>query len=152
MNIKAGESYKTKCGEKATALCTDAPGFFPVIGFITYHQGQSSGAASWTTEGLENGKANVFPRCEDNDLVAEWTEPVTFDWSCLPAWANRFILLLQGGTWIYTQEEPALTLAGWRCYGDSNGSGKGIPIPAGYEPKSFTGDWKDSLMKNPNIQ
>lgn len=62
---------KTVSGLDAVVLCTDAPGKFPLKGYVVTREGEESLVAGWT----RNGTANV----RDFDLVLP-KPPVTSRW------------------------------------------------------------------------
>lgn len=69
MNITPG-FWKTHNGRKARVLCTDAPGNYPVIGYIENAAGGST-LCSWNLGGL-----NCINDYSTNDLVEPWTSPI----------------------------------------------------------------------------
>lgn len=70
-------------------------------------------------------------------------EPVTFDWSCLPAWLN-WIAIDDDDEWYAYPGMPSQSKR--LSYWDGD---KDLLIPEDYAPKGYTGDWKDSLMQRP---
>lgn len=78
----------------------------------------------------------------DEDIVEEW---IDFDWSCLPAWADMYIAMDKNGDWASYPDSPVLDIEEevWDT------GGYFILLPTDYFPKGFTGDWTESLMKNP---
>jgi hypothetical protein len=68
---------------------------------------------------------------------------IGFDWSCLPAWGNKYIAMDKSGIWYCYSAEPSL--GQYRFSGASC-----VQIPYEFSPENFKGDWKESLTKNPN--
>lgn len=74
-----------------------------------------------------------------------------FDWDCLPKWANKYISMNVNGDWCswggspYEDDYRRIWMINASCCYKSG-------IPSEFAPKNFTGDWKDSLFKNPNIK
>ena len=50
MTPEAGKTYTTRDGLTAKVLCTDAPGKYPVVGYIVENDDVSNGA-SWAADG-----------------------------------------------------------------------------------------------------
>jgi hypothetical protein len=67
-----------------------------------------------------------------------------FDWSCLPAWSNKYIAMDENGIWYCYSAEPSLD--------QSQFSGAYyVKIPKLFWPENFKGSWKESLTKNPKL-
>ena len=67
--------YKTRNGNKAVALCIDAPSDRPVIGYVTSKENSFAEEYSWHLSGVrqlnfENGL----------DIISEWREPDVKEW------------------------------------------------------------------------
>jgi len=85
------------------------------------------------------------------DLVGPWVEPLDFDWSCLPKWADRFIAMDEHKhRWCAYSNKPIQFEAIW--IEQSRESTLWLVIPVNYAPKNYTGDWKDSLRMNPKYE
>jgi hypothetical protein len=69
MKIEPGY-YRTRDGRKARVLCTDAPGRYPVIGYV--EEGSSILCEAWSASGEMVVGAKV-----GGDLLAPWTQPKT---------------------------------------------------------------------------
>jgi hypothetical protein len=61
--------YLTRDGRKAVVLCDDAPGMYPLIGYVLMRQGDAA-ANTWAHDG-----AGVFVGTKMNDLMPPVTEP-----------------------------------------------------------------------------
>lgn len=137
MKIEVGKFYRAKNGDKARIYATDGGLNSQIHGAVLQSDGRW--VIVWW---LKDGK------CMNNtwfDLVAEWIEPIDFDPSCLPAWAE-WIAMNEGGDWFWFQKEPTVTVS-------IDEEGVWMPIEAGmrggihhkYVPKDYTGDWENSL-------
>lgn len=71
-----------------------------------------------------------------------------FDWSNAPKWANKYISMDESGDWYVYSDYPEANRHTWYKRAGSAAT----KVPAEFAPKNFTGDWKDSLFKNPNIK
>ncbi len=135
MKIEAGKFYRTRAGRKARIYAIDCGVDWPIHGAVQ-HDGFWK-VCKWDN----NGKR---PNCIGGELslISEWIEPLDFDPSCLPAWAEWIAMDLNGTWWWYCDDPRP---RGAVCYvgGEDNCS----IIPEEYAPKNFTGDWKDSVHK-----
>lgn len=72
-----------------------------------------------------------------------------FDWSCLPAWSNKYIAMDRCGDWFCYESEPKKGESTWI------GQSRSFKIPKEFEPKRLPYskgiDWTKSLTKNPTI-
>lgn len=91
---------------------------------------------------LVSAKMVNTPWCES--FAKSKSPSIQFDWSCLPAWCNSFIAMDKNKDWYCYNLEPKLPPVGTMF------AGNGSKIPPHFAPKNFTGDFRDSLMKNPN--
>lgn len=141
LKIEAGKFYKLRNGFKAFVYrtgCEDDA--YTIHGYvIRTDKGDKEEVASWTDAG--NFYSDVSK--DEFDIVLEWTEPLDFDWDCLPKWADRYITMDADGNWYGHNKKPKLE---HNCYWNSNGDTVYIKR---YHPKNFTGDWKVSLFENP---
>ncbi len=67
-----------------------------------------------------------------------------FDWSCSPKWADQWIAMDADGEWFWYENGPKHRDDRW-----VNIDGTYSKIPETFQPKNFTGSWKDSLFENP---
>ena len=140
MKIEVGKFYRIRAGRKARIYAIDCGGHWPIHGAVLYD-------GFWEAcEWLNNGERF---NCIDSELslISEWTEPLDFDPSCLPAWAE-WIAMNEGGDWFWFQKEPTVTLSideEWAWMPIEAGMRGGIHHK--YVPKDYTGDWKYSLHK-----
>jgi hypothetical protein len=81
------------------------------------------------------------PSLWENSGWQPYVEPVTFDWSCLPPWMN-YISMDKDGVWSAYVVEPKIAKGYWM-------NEVFLQIVRDYEPKGYTGDWKDSIMQRP---
>jgi hypothetical protein len=81
--------------------------------------------------------------CHSYEGWMPYEEPVTFDWSCLPAWMD-WIAMDDDDEWYAYPGMPSQSKR--LSYWDGD---KDLLIPEDYAPKGYTGDWKDSLMQRP---
>lgn len=133
MKIEVGKYYRTENGDKARIYATDGELNRQIHGAVLQPDGRWV-LMCWASDG----------KCTHNpflDLIAEWTEPLDFDPSCLPAWAN-WIVMIENGSWFWHQSQPDMYTEGYWVGGSIDTKGY---IPQQYAPKNFTGDWKDSL-------
>lgn len=140
MKLEIGKEYKTRNGLKVKVYDIAESGDYPVI--AGGHRDGGIIAAAYAINGAYNLKYE-----SSYDIIGEWVEPLDFDWSCLPAWANNYIAMDQDGAWFAYSKNPEkrMELFAWR-----SGYGLAILIPEEYAPKNFKGDWENSLLKNPN--
>lgn len=131
VEIEVGKYYRTKNGNKARIYATDG-GFGKKI-----HGAFLRSDGAWIPEWwLKDGK------CMNNtwlDLIAEWTEPIDFDPSCLPSWAT-WIAMARSGNWVWFTSVPHMLDGDWDytyCRF----------IPKKYSPKNFTGSWEESAFE-----
>ena len=134
MKIEVGKYYRTENGDKARIYAIDGELNRQIHGAVLQPDGRWV-LMWWASDG----------KCTHNpflDLIAEWKEPLDFDPSCLPAWAEWIAMDLNGTWWWYCDDPRP---RGATCYvgGEDNCS----IIPEEYAPKNFTGDWKDSVHK-----
>jgi hypothetical protein len=144
LKIEPGKLYRTRDGRKARIYATDAGGDYPVHGATLESDIEQPywDAHSWTAE----GRLIDTPGKEDADIVAEWIEPVDFDWGCLPAWADKYIAKDPNGEWFSYADKPELSKEGHTTDGEFVG------IPAEFHPKGDFPDWRNTLHKNPKYQ
>lgn len=144
MKLEVGKFYKTRDGKKVEILKTDVKSKdYPVIGILLEIDG-SEIVKTYTHSG-----ENLINSTTIYDIVSEWQEPLDFDWSCLPAWCNKYIIMNRSGNWYSYPYKPFFAEDSnvWCC-----DNGVTIKIPKQYRPKNFTGDCKDSLFENPNLK
>lgn len=139
MNIQAGKDYKTRGGQNVIIYATDKGSHYPVHGAVLCSDG-TWGVESWSLNGMVH-----LQNEQHRDIVSEWTEPLQFDWDCLPKWADRFIVMESNGEWFCSNKKPSAAMIEWiPCVMSSSSN-----IPESHAPKNYTGDWKDSLHENP---
>lgn len=141
MKLEIGKEYVTRNGLKVKVYDIAGEGAYPVITGVI--KDNIITLTSYTIDGVY-----VPGRSGSYDIVGEWQEPLDFDWSCLPAWCNKYIAMDRGGEWFaysmapYKSSEYPIWCAQKR---EENAL-----IPEDYTPKNFKGDWENSLFKNPN--
>lgn len=140
LKIEAGKFYRTRDGRKAGIYRTDAKGKRPIHGYIVDSE---ENAFCWYKGGYSFSNRDVK---YENDLISEWQEPLDFDWNCLPKWANKYIAADPRGNWFSSNSK--ITFVRWGLNNQTDILGY---IPKEYQPKNFTGNWEDSLFKNPNL-
>lgn len=133
--IKVGAFLKTRDGRKVEILRADMNNRYPVVGIITDFSGNQYSFVC-TSEGTIGVKRSVCGL----DLISEWTEPVTWDWSNTPDWLNWLSMDKNGEWWLYSDKPDKFS-----CI--FNGS---LPcaIPESHEP-TYTGTWENSLTQRP---
>lgn len=139
MKIEVGKYYRTENGDKARIYATDGVLNNKIHGAVLQSDGRW--VIMWWSE---DGKCTHNPSFA---LIAEWMEPIDFDPSCLPAWAE-WIAMNEGGDWFWFQKEPTVMLSideEWVWMPIEVGMRGGIHHK--YVPKDYTGDWKNSLYK-----
>lgn len=136
MKIEVGKYYKTSDGRKARIYAVDCGGHWTIHGAVHYD-------GFWVAcEWMSDGERFINTKSQSS-LISEWTEPLDFDPSCLPAWAN-WIVMIENGSWFWHQSQPDMYTEGYWVGGSIDTKGY---IPQQYAPKNYTGDWKDSLHK-----
>lgn len=81
-----------------------------------------------------------------DELIKEWTEKPTFNnWDDLPSWINAYVAMDEGGEWFAFSERPSAFKDGFI----TNLGVVAIRIP-NHLTTPFNGDWRGSLIKNPN--
>ena len=142
LKIEAGKFYRTRDGKKAGIYRTDANHPEDSIhGYVISSDGAEH-SISW------HGDGKYISREEHGaDLIEKWQYPLDFDWGLLPPWCNKYVAKDISGDWYAYSNEPKL---GHCCfYYDFDATE--IEIPKDYQPKNFTGNWTDSLFKNPKL-
>lgn len=140
LKIEAGKFYRTRDGRKAGIYRTDVNHpEYSIHGYVEFDSVEYP--LVWRSDGryFDTGE-----HC--TDLISEWHESLGFDWDCLPPWCNKCIAMNEDGAWNAYSNEPTP-----RPWGSYNVYATIIAIPREYQPKNFTGDWTDSLFKNPNL-
>jgi hypothetical protein len=99
VKFEVGKAYRTRQGGKGVVLCTDAPGLWPLKGYVMAEGGEESNPFEWRTGGVEFSVEDERP----NDLVSIWEEPVSGE-----AW----MITSQGTNFFYWTEEEAREEAG----------------------------------------
>ncbi len=140
LKIEAGKFYKTRDGRKAGIYRTDVNHpLYSIHGYVIAPDGIEY-SRCWHSD----GKYMSVGGNEEN-LISEWQDSLNFDWDCLPKWRNKYIAMDENGAWYAYSNEPKQGTWGFCNYAAI------IEIPEEYQPKNFTGDWKDSLFKNPKL-
>lgn len=140
MTIQTGKQYKTRDGNRVTIYRTDAKGPYSVHGCIHHTHVPLDVVDIWSSDGKYNNLGGDRPL----DIIAEWSEPVTFDWRQVPLCCN-WIAMDSNGLWYAFDNKPNTAANHWtgsKCE-------YCITIHRYHYPKNFTGDWKDSLMQRP---
>lgn len=135
MNIELNKTYRTRSGQKCRIICVDAKGDRPILGLIENKRGGESVIALHEL-GVETPD-NPSPY----DLISEWTDPLEYDRSLLPAWCNKAIAMDADGQWNCYEEIPNVGLDENQWSSDGNFN----IIPDSHAPK-WKGDWRDSLL------
>lgn len=138
MKLEVGKFYRTRDGRKAEIRLIDKTIRRPVV-FTIEDESEWYGCE-------ENGRFHDIKR--ESDLISEWQETpedicnrIGFDASCLPAWMD-WIAMDRDGEWLAHNDEPKIEDGYW-----DNSEYDATLIPTKYEPKTFTGDWKESKFK-----
>lgn len=139
VKLEIGKEYVTRSGLKVKVYDIAESGDFPVIAGVLKNNRVYPNA--YTKDGRHS-----FVETDDLNIVGEWQEPLDFDWSCLPAWANEYIAMDESGVWCFYKIKPTLKGEYW-----STPDSSFYTIPTEYAPKNFKGSWENSLYKNPNI-
>lgn len=137
MKLEINTFYKTRDGRKARVICVDAKsqnGMYPIVALIESAGDETSYHYATSGAYCHFWKEHIL------DLLTEWTEPPTFDWSKLPAWATHAAQDDEGG-WYWYDRKPTLSDGGWYNEGEECGE-----IPKRYAPKNYTGPWQESLL------
>lgn len=145
MKIEIGKFYKDRIGRKVRIYAIEENGDYPIHGAVFDNN-------TWISRGFVlNGK--YFKSCTDSsdDIVSEWQEPLDFDWDCLPKWADRYIVMDRHKDWMCVESKPLIRYENSNAWTARAHSNYNI-IPENFYPKNFTGDWKDSLFKNPKYK
>lgn len=97
---------------------------------------------------------NRFIEFSYKEKVPLEEQQLDFDWDCLPKWCNDWIAMDEDGSWYSYNTKPRHdSYSSWLmeelmlC---QIGELMLCQIGNDYAPKNYTGDWKDSLTKNPN--
>lgn len=147
LKLEIGKEYVTRSGLKVKVYDIAESGTFPVIaGMFPVIAGVLKNNTIYPAAYTKKGR-RLFIETDDYDIVGEWQEPLDFDWSCLPKWANRYIAMDSSGVWCFHEFKPTLKDGYWLSEPDSCF----YTIPDEYAPKNFKGTWGNSLFKNPNI-
>jgi hypothetical protein len=132
MKIEKGKFYRTRGGEKVEVLTTERVASHPIV--IIHKDG-----------GIEvlrmNGMLHESKVVSDQDIIAEWTDPVEIPWSDYPTWC-KWVAMDKDGRWSLFNEKPRLVHGCWylQTY---------INVHPDYTPRNFTGDWTESLFERP---
>lgn len=135
MKIEVGY-WETRDGRKARVLCTDAPGEYPVVGYVV--SGGKADPWVWFPDG---SGLNCGGRL---DLERPWIDSPIIDWSKEREWVMA-IATDGGGTWFRYSKVPN---QGVNCWHDGGWSQRMHPT----EHPQFTGNWKDSLCVRPEVK
>lgn len=142
LKIEAGKFYRTRDGRKVRIYRTDVNhSEYRIHGYIISSDGVER-SCHWYGDGRY-----LFAGESGADLISEWEASLEFDWDCLPKWRNGYIAMDADGVWYAYSNEPTQEGA-WCCYHNDEAE---IVIPKEYQPKNYTGDWTDSVFKNPNL-
>lgn len=140
LKIEAGKFYRTRDGRKSGIYRTDVNHHeYSIHGYVIELNGDEY-SVYWRGDGrLFNTEECVI------DLIEKWQDPLDFDWGVLPPWCNKCVAMDKTGAWYAFSNEPKLCALGFYNHDVA------IEIPKEYQPKNFTGDWTDSIFKNPNL-
>lgn len=142
LKIEAGKFYRTRDGRKAGIYRTDVNNRrHSIHGYIVNPDGGEY-SSCWYGDGRF---FNTWQHSDD--LIEEWQSPLYFVWDCLPPWCNKYVAKDISGDWHAYSSKPKL---GHCCF-HYDFDATEIEIPRDYQPKNFTGDWTDSVFKNPNL-
>ncbi len=137
MKIEVGY-WETRDGRKARVLCTDAPGEWPVVGYIIC----GNNAEPWVW--FADGRGQKFGG--ELDLIRPWIDRPTIDWSKEREWVKA-VAMDRCGSWCRFDGIPTCAKENWL-----------IDDPFRYiwmhpsEYPQFAGDWKDSLCVRPEVK
>lgn len=141
MKLEIGKEYMTRDGFKVKVYDITNNENYPVIAGVTKNNIVTP--TSYTIDGVY-----VCGRSSSYDIIGEWQEPLDFDWSCLPAWANKYIAMDSDGAWFAFSNKPEKSTMRF-IWENTGKSCEAILIPKDYIPKNFKGTWENSLFKNP---
>jgi hypothetical protein len=91
-------TYKIRDGRKAVVLCSDAPGSWPIKGYVV-HDSDGSTARGWSRTGTVD--SNPLQQ-NDHDLIGPWAEPKP----PLTVTKDLWLMLWSDGAIITTDREP----------------------------------------------
>ena len=146
MKITVGE-WKTRDGSKAIVAASNA-GAHPMYYWIGWIYSAESKHARWingqSSSWDESGRFIGDEEDDDCDIVAQWIDPVPWDWSTTPPWID-WIARDEAGIWYLCDMEPSLIGKSWDLFG-----GVFHVIPSHYYPK-WSGDWRKSKTMRPGF-
>lgn len=135
MKIERDKFYRTRDGQKVRVVCTDAIGHYPVVGLAE----SETVCRRYRINGMWRDIESVTT---EHDLIAEWIDAPTVDWSKMAAW-HRWVAMGKSEKWYSFDVKPtASRIQTWEHVGNS------LLIPPEYAPK-WSGDWKESLTERP---
>lgn len=119
MKIEAGKFYKIRDGEKVK--------IYEVYGHVIHgvYQDAAKNLGCWLIDGKKSGLVE-YP----DDIVDEWEDPIDFDISCLPAWANWITRDCEGWSWFDAKPHYYAVKHEWQSLRPFNGL-----IPHNHIPK-----------------
>lgn len=155
LNIEAGKFYKTREGRKVRIYATDGIGPYTIHGAVEFTN-------VWRDTGWRETGRFWSNDTHDSDIISEWDDAPTFDWSKAAAW-HKWVAMDEGGSWWAFVEKPKIGERCWswsafgenpkmgeRCWPWSAADDAYSYIPPEYAPK-WTGDWNQSLIERPTV-
>jgi hypothetical protein len=134
MKIEKGKFYKSRDGRKWEVLTTERnSGDYPIVAIS-----EDGDIESFSI----NGHIIIDNDDDEDDLIAEWTEPVEIPWRDYPTWC-KWVAMDKDGEWCGFVNIPRQRSDGWYSMDVS------FYIPTDYTPRNFTGDWTESLFERP---
>ncbi len=140
MKIEVGY-WETRDGRKARVLCTDAPGEYPIVGYVVF-EGKADPWV-WFPDG---SGLNCGGRL---DLERPWIDRPTIDWSKEREWVKA-VARDEIGNWFRYSVTPSKTENGQWI--DDGSAPCEVQWMHPSEYPQFTGDWKDSLCVRPEVK
>lgn len=130
--------WETRDGRKARVLCTDAPGDYPIVGYIV--SGGKADPWLWFPDG---SGLNCGGRL---DLERPWVDRPAINWAVERDWVKA-VAGDEDGQWFRYSGTPVLgPVEEW----SPNGNAFQWMHPS--ECPQFTGNWKDSLCVRPEVK
>lgn len=142
MKIVVGKYYRRRDGGKVVCLSTRALGGRPIV-----TQKSCSTHALYTH--YKDGRCYKDLIDSVSDIISEWSELPTIDWSLERPWVKA-IAMDDGGEWWRFDETPDLSSGGWlNALGYHSQKLHPSEYPTNPDGSKWIGDWKESLIVRP---
>ena len=138
MKIEVGY-WETRDGRKARVLCTDAPGAYPIVGYMI--EGGEASPRLWFADGSGVACGGKL------DLERPWIDRPVVDWSKERDWVKA-VAMDANGEWYRYEKEPVLRMDSGSWVG---GGEDPQPMHPSEHPQ-FNGNSKDSLCVRPEVK